>query len=82
MAIQLTPEQEARIQAVVTAGAYSSPSEALDACIAAIEGPDAELERLLIEGLESGTMTEEEFKSSIRREKARLMGEQERKRRS
>ena len=37
MAIQLTPEQEQRIQAVVNAGAYLSTEEALDAAMAAVE---------------------------------------------
>src|SRR5690242_13881549 len=37
MAIQLTPEQEERIQAVVKAGAYPSAEEALDAAVAAVE---------------------------------------------
>ena len=62
MAIQLTPEQEQRIQAVVSAGAYPSPEEALDAAVAAVEiaaapgfeGTREELEALLAEGLNSG----------------------------
>jgi Arc/MetJ-type ribon-helix-helix transcriptional regulator len=37
MAIQLTPEQEQRIQAVVQAGVYRSAEEALDAAVAAVE---------------------------------------------
>ena len=37
MPIQLTPEQEQRIQAVVNAGAYDSTEEALDAAVAAVE---------------------------------------------
>jgi hypothetical protein len=37
MAIQLTPEQERRIQAIVSAGVYSSSEEALDAAVAAVE---------------------------------------------
>ena len=37
MALQLTPEQEQRIQAVVNAGAYPSAREALDAAVAAVE---------------------------------------------
>jgi hypothetical protein len=61
MAIQLTPEQEQRIQAVVKAGAYPSTEEALDAAVAAVEiaatpgfeGTPEELEALLAEGLNS-----------------------------
>ena len=41
MAIQLTPEQEQRIQAIVNAGAYSSAQEALDAALAAMESAAA-----------------------------------------
>ena len=37
MAIQLTPEPEQRIQAVVKADAYPSAHEALDAAVAAVE---------------------------------------------
>jgi Arc/MetJ-type ribon-helix-helix transcriptional regulator len=67
MAIQLTPEQEQRIQAVVNAGAYPSTQEALDAAVAAVEfaatpgfeGTQEELEALLLEGLNSGQMVTE-----------------------
>ncbi|HXP86433.1 MAG TPA: hypothetical protein VN841_17020 [Bryobacteraceae bacterium] len=71
MAIQLTPEQEQRIQAVVNAGvypssAYPSTKEALDAAVAAVEiaaapgfeGTQEELEALLVEGLNSGEPVE------------------------
>lgn len=66
MAIQLTPEQEQRIQAVVKAGAYHSTHEALDAAVAAVEtvaapgfeGTEEELEQLLEEGLSSGEPVE------------------------
>ena len=64
--MQLTPEQERRIQAVVNAGAYSSAEEALAAAVAAVEtaaapgfeGRRAELEGLLAEGLNSGEPVE------------------------
>src|SRR5437899_1201528 len=57
--MQLTPEQERRIQAVVNSGAYPSAEDALDAALvvveaaatAAFEGGDAELDRLLMDGL-------------------------------
>ncbi len=66
MAIQLTPEQEQRIQAVVNAGAYPSTEEALDAAVAAVElaathgfeGTHEELEALLMEGVNSGEPVE------------------------
>jgi len=41
MALQLTPEQEQRIQAVVNAGAYPSAEDALDAAVAAVEATAA-----------------------------------------
>ncbi len=66
MAIQLTPDQEQRIQAIVNAGAYSSTEEALDAAVAAVEvaaapgfeGSQGELEGLLLEGIDSGDAVE------------------------
>lgn len=71
MAIQLTQEQEQRLTAVVRSGAYASVEEALEAALAGFEetenlrfeGSQAELERLLTEGMESGVSVEanEEF---------------------
>ncbi len=37
MAIQLTLEQEQRIQAIVATGAYRSTGEAIEAAVAAVE---------------------------------------------
>ncbi|MDZ4802057.1 MAG: hypothetical protein SGI92_28205 [Bryobacteraceae bacterium] len=73
MAIQLTPEQEQRIRSVVDTGAYSSAREALDAALSAVEaaaapsfeGSQDELEGLLLEGLTSQSLTEEEFWESV-----------------
>ena len=73
MAIQLTAEQEQRIQAVVDTGAYGSAREALDAALLAVEtaatpsfvGGEKELESLLLEGLESRQMTGNEFWDSV-----------------
>lgn len=66
MAIQLTPEQEQRINAVVNTGAYPSAEEALDAAVAAVEsvaapefeGTRKELDALLAEGLNFGEPVE------------------------
>jgi Arc/MetJ-type ribon-helix-helix transcriptional regulator len=63
------PEQEQRIQAVVKAGAYTSAEEALDAALTVVEtavvhgfaGSQEELEGLLMKGLVSKELTEEEF---------------------
>ncbi|HMC62308.1 MAG TPA: hypothetical protein VKJ01_24145 [Candidatus Solibacter sp.] len=76
MAMQLTPEQEQRIQAVVDAGAYTSAEEALDAALTVVEtavahgfeGSQEELEGLLMKGLASKEITEEEFWDSVDRE--------------
>lgn len=73
MAIQLTPEQEQRIQAIVNTGAYSSAEQVLDAAVAAVEiaaapgfdGSQEELEHLLMDGLASKELTEREFWTSI-----------------
>jgi Arc/MetJ-type ribon-helix-helix transcriptional regulator len=82
MAIQLTPEQEQRIQAVVKTGAYPSPEEALDAAVAAVEiaavpgfeGPREELEALLADGMNSGEPVEadEAYWNRLRAETGRM----------
>lgn len=71
MAIQLTPDQEKRIQAIVNAGAYPSAQEALDAAVAAVEiaaTPGFDLEALLMEGMDGKSLSEEEFWTSVDRE--------------
>ena len=73
MAIQLTPEQEHRLQAVVNSGVYASAQEALNAALAVVEesaahgfeGMPAELESLLMDGLASKELSEEEFWHSV-----------------
>lgn len=73
MALQLTSEQEQRIQAIVNTGAYSSAEEALNAALVAVEtaatadfqGTPEELEGLLMEGLSSQELSEEEFWNSV-----------------
>lgn len=79
--MQLTPEQEQRIQAVVRTGAYSSPEDALDAALASVETASAfefeddsgELDTLLAEGLASPKLTESEFWDSVDRETNQLL---------
>lgn len=78
MSLQLTPEQEQRIRSVVSAGAYQSAEEALDAAVAAVElaavpdfaGTHEELQELLLEGLHSGEPVEadERFWNRLRAE--------------
>ena len=81
MAIQLTPEQEERIQAVVNTGAYPSTEEALDAAVAAaapgFEGRQVELEEILMEGLNSGEPVEadEAFWNRLTAETDRMAAE-------
>ncbi len=73
MAIQLTPEQERRIQAVIDRGAYKSVEEVVEAALAAVEqravpgfaGTPDELDALLAEGLASKELTEAEFWDSV-----------------
>lgn len=83
--MQLTPEQEQRIQAVVSAGAYGSAEEALEAAVGAVEtaaapgfqGTQMELEELLREGLHSGEPVEadEAFWNRLRAETDRMASE-------
>ena len=73
MAIQLTPEQERRIHAVMDRGAYESIEEVVDAALAAVEqrtvpgfaGTQEDLDALLAEGLASKELTEDEFWGSV-----------------
>ena len=76
MAIQLTPEEEQRIEAIVKTGAYPSAKEALDAAVTAVEivaapnfeGTESELEALLLEGIHSNELPGDEFWESVDRE--------------
>lgn len=76
MPLQLTPDQERRIQAVVDAGTYSSAEEALNAAVAAVEaastpdfeGSNEELVFLLEQGLASPACSEDQFWDSVNRE--------------
>ena len=73
MAIRLTPEQERRIRAVISRGAYESVEEIVEAALAAVEqrtvpgfaGTQEELDALLAEGLASKELTEDKFWSFV-----------------
>lgn len=73
MTINLTPEQEQRIEAMIHSGAYQSIEDVVEAALAAVEqravpgfeGSEAELDALLIAGLDSPELGEEEFWNSI-----------------
>jgi Arc/MetJ-type ribon-helix-helix transcriptional regulator len=91
MSLQLTPDQEQRIRTVVSAGAYRSAEEALDAAVAAVEiaaapdfeGAQDELEELLLDGLNSGepVPVDENFWSRLRAETGTMAREREARRR-
>jgi putative addiction module CopG family antidote len=73
MGINLTPEQERRIQAVVRRGAYDSVEEVVEAALRALEqrivpdfaGTQEELDTLLAEGLASPEIMEDGFWDSV-----------------
>jgi Arc/MetJ-type ribon-helix-helix transcriptional regulator len=83
MKISLTPEQERRVQAVMSRGAYQSVEEVVEAALAAIEqralpgfvGTPAELDALLSEGLASKELHETEFWDSVGKQTDVLLAE-------
>ncbi len=83
MTIHLTPEQERRIKAVLSRGAYNSLEEVVEAALTAVEqrtvpgfaGTPEELDTLLAEGLASKQLTEDEFWSSIDKQTEALLSE-------
>jgi len=83
MTIHLTPEQERRIRAVLSRGAYESVEEVFEAALTAVEqrtvpgfaGTPEELEALLAEGLASKQLTEDEFWSSVSKQTDALLAE-------
>jgi Arc/MetJ-type ribon-helix-helix transcriptional regulator len=83
MTIHLTPEQERRVQAVISRGAYESVEQVVDAALVAVEqrtvrgfvGTPEELDSLLAEGLASKELTEDEFWRSVNRQTDTLLAE-------
>jgi Arc/MetJ-type ribon-helix-helix transcriptional regulator len=83
MTIHLTPEQERRVQAVISRGAYESVEQVVDAALVAVEqrtvpgfvGTTEELDSLLAEGLASKELTEDEFWRSVNRQTDALLAE-------
>jgi Arc/MetJ-type ribon-helix-helix transcriptional regulator len=81
MTINLTPEQERRLQAVISRGAYGSVEEVVEAALAAVEqrtlpgfaGTPVELDALLAEGLGSKELTEAEFWGSVNKQTDALL---------
>jgi hypothetical protein len=81
MTIQLTAEQEQRVQAVMGRGGYRTAQEVVDAALIAVEhwGLDApgtdEIDVLLVEGLASASLTDEQFWDSIHKQTDPLLAE-------
>jgi putative addiction module CopG family antidote len=83
MTIHLTPEQESRLQALLSRGAYQSVDEVVEAALTAVEqrsvpgfaGTPDELDALLAEGLASGELAEKEFWSSVNRRTDALLSQ-------
>ena len=83
MTIRLTPEQERRILAVLSRGAYESVDQVVEAALTAVEqrtvpgfaGTAEELDTLLAEGFASKQLTEEEFWNSVGKQTDALLAE-------
>ena len=83
MTIHLTPEQERRIRAVLSRGAYESVDQVVEAALTAVEqrtvpgfaGTPEELDTLLAEGLASKELTEDEVLSSVSKQTDALPAE-------
>ncbi len=83
MTIHLTLEQEQRVQAVIGAGTYKSLDQLVEAALTALEQcPEsgiplipANLEALLMDGLHSPVLTEEDFWNSVDARTAILLAE-------
>ena len=83
MTIDLTPEQETRLQAIISRGAYHSVEEVVEAALTAVEqrtlrgfsGTSDQLDALLAEGVASKELTESEFWGSVSRQTDALLAE-------
>lgn len=83
MTINLTPEQERWIQAVIRRGGYGSVEEVVEAALTAVEqlalpefaGTQQELDTLLPEGLASKQLAEGEFWSSVGKQTDAMLAE-------
>jgi Arc/MetJ-type ribon-helix-helix transcriptional regulator len=83
MTIHLTPEQERRVQAVISRGAYDSVEQLVDAALAAVEqrtvpgfaGTQEELDALLAEGLASRELSENDFWHTVNTQTGALLAE-------
>ncbi len=81
MTIDLTPEQEQRLHAVMRRGAYESLTDVLEAALAAVEqrtlpgfaGTQEQLDALLLEGMASSELSETEFWNAVHNQTATLL---------
>jgi len=73
MTVHLTREQEQRIEAIIHSGAYQTIEDVVEAALTAVEqrsvpgfdGTEEELEALLVAGVNSAEIPEEEFWASV-----------------
>jgi Arc/MetJ-type ribon-helix-helix transcriptional regulator len=73
MIVHLTPEQEHRIEAILHSGAYQTIEDVVEAALIAVEqraapgfgGTEEELETLLIAGVNSTEVPEDDFWDSV-----------------
>ena len=83
MTINLTPQQERRLQDVLKLGAYESVEEVVEAALAAVEqravpgfaGTQEELNALLAEGLASKELAENDFWAQLDRQTDAMLAE-------
>jgi Arc/MetJ-type ribon-helix-helix transcriptional regulator len=83
--MQLTPDQERRVQSFVDSGLYTSAQDVVDAALTAVEqwathgfdGTQEELEELLLDGLNSGEPMEagDSFWNRVRAETDGILAE-------
>ena len=73
MSMQLTPDQERRVESFVDSGLYTSAQDVVDAALAVVE------EELLLDGLNSGEPIEadESFWNRLRAETDGMLAEHE-----
>jgi hypothetical protein len=66
MTFHLTPEQEQRIEAIIHSGAYQTIEDVVEQrAVPGFEGTEDELEALLVAGVNSAEIPEEEFWISV-----------------
>jgi Arc/MetJ-type ribon-helix-helix transcriptional regulator len=83
MTVHLTPEQEQRVEAILHSGAYQTIEDVVEAALTAVEqraapgfeGTEEELEALLVAGLNSAEIPEDEFWTSVDRTTDAMLAE-------